>query len=170
MERDEIKAKLWVLGQRVLESEGIELVQVDLDRQRGGWLLRLTIDKPAGISLSDCQRVSEQFGAELDVEDLIPGSYVLEVSSPGLDRPLRSEADFHRFIGKLVAISTDEPIAGHRHFVGHLTAYQEGVATLLDARGAEHSIPRQRISKARLEVEFKRERVAQPAALRGKPS
>src|SRR5882672_3360225 len=127
MERDEIKAKLRVLGQRVLESEGMELVRVDLDRQRGSWLLRLTIDKPTGISLLDCQRVSEQFGAELEVEDLIPGSYVLEVSSPGLDRPLRTEEDFHRFIGKLVVISTDEPIAGRRHFVGHLAAYQEGV-------------------------------------------
>jgi len=154
METDEIKAKLRALGQRVLESEGMELVQVDLGRQRGAWLVRLTIDKPAGISLLDCQRVSEQFGAELDVADMIPGSYVLEVSSPGLDRPLRSEEDYHRFIGKLVAISTDEPIAGQRHFVGHLTGYQKGVATVVDARGDEHSIPKQRISKARLEVEF----------------
>jgi ribosome maturation factor RimP len=154
MDRDEIKAKLRALGQKVLESDGMELIQVDLDRQRGSWLLRLTIDKPTGISLLDCQRVSEQFGAELDVEDWMAGPYVLEVSSPGLDRPLRTEADFRRFIGRLVAISTDEPVAGQRHFVGHLTAYQEGVATLVDARGAEHTIPRQRISKARLEVEF----------------
>ena len=154
METGEIKAKLRAMGRRVLESEGMELVQVDLGRQHGAWLVRLTIDKPEGISLLDCQRVSEQFGAELDVEELIPGSYVLEVSSPGLDRPLRSEEDFHRFIGKLVAISTDEPIAGQRHFVGHLTAYHEGVATVVDARGAEHSIPMQRISRARHEVEF----------------
>ncbi len=154
METDEIKAKLTELGQRVLGTEGIELVQIDLGRQRGAWLLRLTIDKPAGVSLLDCQRVSEQVGAELDVEEFIPGSYILEVSSPGLDRPLSSEKDFCRFIGKLVVISTDEPIDGQRHFVGHLTAFQGDVATLVDARGAEHSIPRQRISKARLEVEF----------------
>lgn len=132
----------------------MELVQVDLERQRGGWFLRLYIDKPGGVTLGDCQAVSEQMGAELDVQDLIEGAYTLEVSSPGLDRPLRSDDDFRRFIGKRVALSTFEPIEGRRHFVGRLQGFESGVARLIDDKEAEYAIPRQKISKARLEVEF----------------
>ncbi|HEV8336722.1 MAG TPA: ribosome maturation factor RimP [Candidatus Polarisedimenticolia bacterium] len=154
MQKGETFAKISDLGHRVAEAAGMELVQVDLERQRGGWFLRLYIDKPGGVTLGDCQAVSEQMGAELDVQDLIEGAYTLEVSSPGLDRPLRSDDDFRRFIGKRVALSTFEPIEGRRHFVGRLQGFESGVARLIDDKEAEYAIPRQKISKARLEVEF----------------
>jgi len=153
MEKSEILAKVIHLGSRIFEKEGIEMVHVDLNGQHGGWLLRFYIDRPGGVTLMDCQKVSEQVGAELDAEDLVPGSYTLEVSSPGLDRPLRKEEDFYRFRGRLVAISTLEPISGQRHFVGHLKSYEEGIVTVAEASGREHTIPKAKISSARLEVE-----------------
>lgn len=133
----------------------MEIDQLELGRQRGGWFLRLTIDKAGGgVTLDDCQRVSQQFGAELDSLDLIPTTYTLEVSSPGLDRPLRSDRDFVRFSGRLVAISTFEPVDGQKHFVGRLKSFQDGIVTIADERGAERRVPRDKISKARLELEF----------------
>jgi ribosome maturation factor RimP len=152
--KDEILAKIEPLARRILASDGIELVEVDLGRGPRGWLLRLVIDKRDGVSLDDCERTSRQMGAELDAEDLIPTSYTLEVSSPGLDRPLRTDEDFRRFTGRLIALSTSEPIRGQRHIVGRLTAFGEGIARIVDERGAEYEIPREKIAKARLEVEF----------------
>ena len=154
MQKGEILAKVADLGRRIAEGAGFEMVHLDLERQRGGWFLRLTIDKPGGVSLADCQAISEQFGAELDLKDLIESSYTLEVSSPGLDRPLRTEADYARFTGRRVALSTFEPIQGRRHFVGLLKSFEAGTVTVVDEKNNEVAIPRQKISKARLEVEF----------------
>ncbi len=147
-------AKINDLGRRIVEEAGLEMVHLDFEQQRGGWLLRLFIDKPEGVTLGDCQAISEQFGAELDALDLMERSYTLEVSSPGLDRPLRTEADYRRFTGRRVAISTFEPVLGRRHFTGRLKSFESGVATVVDDRETEYAIPRQKISKARLEVEF----------------
>ena len=131
----------------------MEMVHLDLERQRGGWFLRLFIDKPEGVSLDDCAAVSRQFGAELDAWGVLDDSYTLEVSSPGLDRPLRSEADFLRFAGRKVAISTFAPIQGRRHIVGRLISLDSGIVTVEDDKKTKFEIPRQSISKARLEVE-----------------
>jgi Uncharacterized protein conserved in bacteria len=154
VQKGETFAKISDLGRKVAEAAGMEMVHLDLERQRGSWFLRLYIDKPGGVTLGDCQAVSEQMGAELDVQELIDGAYTLEVSSPGLDRPLRNEDDFRKFIGKRVALSTFEPIEGRRHFVGRLQGFESGVATLIDDKETEYAIPRRKISKARLEVEF----------------
>lgn len=154
MEKGELLAKVSALGRRVLEQCGMELVDVELHRQRSGWFLRFTIDRPGGVSLDDCQSASQQLSVELDVEDIIPVAYTLEVSSPGLDRPLRTDADFIRFTGRLVVISTFEPVSGRRRFVGHLRSYREGVAWVVDEMGTEYAIPRAKIAKARLEVEI----------------
>src|SRR4029450_993152 len=108
------------LGARVLQGLGIELVHVNLERQPRGWFLRYFIDRPGGVTLEDCQEASRQLGAELDVEDLIQDSYTLEVSSPGLDRPLRTEEDFRRFLERLIVIHTFEPLERRRDFVGYL--------------------------------------------------
>jgi ribosome maturation factor RimP len=154
MDKSEIMAKVSQVGQRVIEGMGLELVGIDLERQRGGWFLRFFIDKPGGVTLEDCQSASKQLGVELDVDNTVPDRYTLEISSPGLDRPLRSDEDFHRFTGKLAVIHTFEPILGRRHFVGQLRSLDAGVVTMIDAEGRHWAIPRSAISKARLEVEF----------------
>ena len=132
----------------------MELVHLDMERQRGSWLVRLFIDKPGGISLDDCAAVSGQFGTELDAQALVDGAYTLEVSSPGLDRPLRDVSDFRRFTGKLVAISTIEPFHGRRHFIGRLVSFESRIATVMDGKQNAYSIPFDKISMARLEVEL----------------
>ena len=154
MDKSEIMAKLSRIGGRVLGGLELEMVGIDLERQRGGWFLRLFIDKPGGVTLEDCQAASKQLGAELDVEDVILDRYTLEVSSPGLDRPLRTEEDYHRFVGRLATVHTFEPIQGRRNFVGLLRSLHEGVVTIVDAEGRRWKIPKSNISRARLEIEF----------------
>jgi ribosome maturation factor RimP len=125
--------------ERVAASSGLEVVDVEL---RGGGksrMLRIVIDrpavnvsdKPAGVTHEDCANLSREVGTILDVEDVIPGgSYLLEVSSPGLDRKLSRAADYQRFTGNLVKLTTRNPVNGGRHFVGRLAAFQDGRLTL----------------------------------------
>ena len=107
--------------ERVAASRGLELVEVDF---RGGGkarMLRVFIDKPGGVTHEDCANVSREVGTILDVENAVPGgSYLLEVSSPGLDRQLVRPADYERFAGSLVKVTTREPVDGNRHFQGRL--------------------------------------------------
>src|SRR5256885_7900 len=111
--------------ERVAASSGLEVVEVEF---RGGGksrMLRIFIDKPGGVTHQDCADLSRELGTILDVEEAIPGrSYVLEVSSPGLDRALRRPADFERFVGSRVKLTTREPIAGNRFFEGRLETFQ----------------------------------------------
>jgi ribosome maturation factor RimP len=148
--------------ERVAASSGLEVVDVEM---RGGGksrMLRIVIDKPnanvsdkpAGVTHEDCANLSREVGTILDVEDVIPGgSYVLEVSSPGLDRKLSRPADYERFTGNRVKLTTRNPVIGTRHFVGRLASFQDGRVTLeLDSerkrsRSAE-SIPQ------KLEIEL----------------
>jgi ribosome maturation factor RimP len=124
------------IASRVASSRGLELVELDL---RGGGkkrMLRLTIDKPDGVTHEDCANISRELGTILDVEDVIPGgSYLLEVSSPGLDRRLSSAKDYQRFTGSLVKLTTREPVNGNRHFEGRLEAFQDGRLSLDLAQG-----------------------------------
>ena len=117
--------------ERVAASRGLEVVDVEF---RGGGkarLLRVFIDKPGGVTHEDCANVSHEVGTILDVEDAVPGgSYLLEVSSPGLDRQLVRPADYERFAGSLVKVTTREPVEGNRHFQGRLESFQEGRLTL----------------------------------------
>jgi len=134
----------------LLQSEGCEFVDVEYRREGRGWVLRLFLDKPGGVTLDDCQRVSEQVGDLLDVEDLIPTAYTLEVSSPGLDRPLKRPEDFVRFAGRAVRVSTVTPVEGQHHFAGTLRGC-EGEVVLLELAGSRLvRIPRGAISRARL--------------------
>jgi ribosome maturation factor RimP len=116
---------------RVAASSGLEVVEVEL---RGGGkarMLRIVIDKPAGVTHEDCAKLSREAGTILDVEDVIPGaSYTLEVSSPGLDRKLFRAADYERFTGSLVKLTTQEPVSGNRHFEGRLERFEGGRLTL----------------------------------------
>ena len=120
------------IAERVAASSGLEVVEVEM---RGGGksrMLRIVIDKaPAGVTHEDCANLSREVSTILDVEDVVPGgSYVLEVSSPGLDRKLSRPADFERFTGSRVKLTTRNPVNGNRHFVGRLENFHDGRLTL----------------------------------------
>ena len=136
-----------------LEAEGFSLVDVDYTWEQGGWVLKVFIDKKGGeVMLDDCARVSREFGQLLDVEDIIPVSYRLEVSSPGLDRPLKKEEDFIKYSGKRVRIKTKELISGRRNFKGDLLGCAEGAITVQVEGSGVFTIPLSSILKANLEI------------------
>ena len=137
----------------VLEELELELVEVQYRREQSGWVLRLIIDSHDGVSLDDCAAASREIGQILDIEDFIDQAYNLEVSSPGLDRPLKSMADFQRFIGRKAKIKTIAPIAGEHVFTGRIQQTEEETI-ILDLGTKEVSIPFSEVAKARLEIEF----------------
>src|SRR5574340_703994 len=114
------------IAERVAVSEGLAIVDVELKGGRSNPLLRVYIDKPQGVSHADCQLVSEQLSAMLDVEDPFPGSYTLEVSSPGLDRRLVKPGDYEHFTGRRARLVLREPIANQTVFEGRLAGYEGG--------------------------------------------
>jgi ribosome maturation factor RimP len=118
-------------------------------------ILKVFIDKTGGVTLGDCEQFSKALSAVLDVEDPIQGSYVLEVSSPGLDRPLRTLADFQMSIGKLARIITRESIERQNFFIGRIREVKDNVISVEMAEGAVIDVPFEEISKARLEIELK---------------
>jgi ribosome maturation factor RimP len=118
------------IAERVAASSGLEVVEVEL---RGGGkarMLRIVIDKPNGVTHEDCVRLSREVGTILDVEDAISGQYTLEVSSPGLDRKLIRAADYERFTGSRIKLTTQQPVNGNRHFEGRLESFEHGRLTL----------------------------------------
>ena len=127
------KERLLEILEPPVAAMGFELADIDVHLGRRG-LLRLYIDRDGGVTLDDCQRVSEQIGAFLDVEDPLPGSYVLEVSSPGFDRRLRTLAHFERFVGENVKVELKDARDGRRRFVGKLAGV-EGGDVLLEVDG-----------------------------------
>jgi ribosome maturation factor RimP len=146
------------VARRVTAGRGFELTDALVTRDKNGYLVRIYVDKEGGIGLDELQSVSEEVSAILDAEDPIPSAYTLEVSSPGLDRPLKTEADYARFVGKLVKLSSYEPVDGRRHWLGRLTSFEDGVVTvsLEKEGGLVASIPLSKLSHGRLEVEFPR--------------
>jgi ribosome maturation factor RimP len=137
----------------VLKELGFELVEVLYRREQTGWILRLAIDKQDGISLDDCASISREISQLLDIEDFVDQAYSLEVSSPGLNRPLKSMAEFERFVGRLAKIKTIEPIAGEHVFIGKINK-TEGESIVLEVGSKEVTILFSQVAKARLEVEF----------------
>src|SRR5437773_5369578 len=142
----------------IIESQGYELVDVELKGAGKSSVLRVYIDRPAGISHRDCELVSEQVGTVLDVEDLIPFSYTLEVSSPGLDRKLVKESDYTRFEGKLARIQTRIPLNQQKVFRGRLQGLHDGKVRLELRNGDVLDIPLDVIDEARLEFDWDAER------------
>jgi ribosome maturation factor RimP len=143
---------------RVTADRGFELVDVEIKKQKDGPVVRLFVDKEGGIGLEELESVSHEVSAILDAEDPIKGGYTLEVSSPGLDRPLKDEKDFRRFVGRLARISSYEPIEGRRHWTGRLLSVEEGAVTveLPAEKGVVCRIPLGKVAAARLEAEFPR--------------
>ena len=150
---DVVNKRVETVALPLLEELGLELVEVQFRREQSGWVLRLIIDKQGGVNLEDCTAVSRELSQLLDIEDFIDQAYNLEVSSPGLDRPLKSMADFQRFTGRKAKIKTIEPIAGEHVFIGKIQQ-TEGESIVLEVRRREVVIPFSQVAKARLEVEF----------------
>lgn len=144
----------------IVVAEQLELVDVEFKREGRTNYLRLFIDKPGGVTIEDCQHVSRECEVILDVEDLIRTQYVLEVSSPGLDRPLKTEEDYQRLQKRLVKLKTFQAIQGRRNFLGYLqetiaeTATSPMVVKITTLDGEDLQIPYPLIASARLEVEF----------------
>jgi ribosome maturation factor RimP len=133
----------------VVSDLGYELWELEYAPRAGGALLRLYIDSPDGISLDDCERVSRTVSATLDSADPLPGQYTLEVSSPGLDRVLRTRAHFERFAGERVRIEMARPVDGRKRFSGQLLAANDQQITL-EVDGGRVNLPIGEIHKARL--------------------
>ena len=142
-----------LIGQ-VVEGQGYEMVEVEFKGAGKSSVLRIFIDKADGISHRDCELVSEQVGTVLDIEDLIPSSYTLEVSSPGLDRKLVKETDYSRFDGKLARIQTRIPLNQRKVFRGRLQGLYSGKVRLELQRGDLLDIPLDVIQEARLEIDW----------------
>jgi ribosome maturation factor RimP len=150
---NDIKQRVSHMARQIADAQGIKIFDIEL-LGRGKLLLRVIVDKEGGVTLDDCERFSKSLGAVLDIEDPFPGSYRLEVSSPGLDRPLKNINDFKKNIGKLARIVTGEEIEKQKFFIGRiLEISNDSVKLLVEKR--EIDIPFAKISKARLEVEFK---------------
>jgi ribosome maturation factor RimP len=146
------------LIEETVQSQGYELVEAELKGGGKNSILRIFIDKPSGISHRDCELVSEQVGTVLDVEDLIPSSYTLEVSSPGLDRKLVKESDYTRFDGKLARVQTRIPLNQQKVFRGRLNGVHDGKVRLESPKGDLMEIPLDVIQEARLEFDWAAER------------
>src|SRR5579871_6244724 len=149
------------IAARVADSYGLELFDVQYRREGSGMVLRVQIDRPGpaasadeSVSVEDCAKVSRDLSAILDVEDVVPASYTLEVSSPGLDRPLRRAEDYARFAGRRAKIVMRQPVDGQSFFKGTLGGV-EAADVLIDADdGKRHRVPLAVITRAHLEVEF----------------
>lgn len=142
------------IAERVVTSEGLALVDVELKGGRTNPLLRIFIDKPGGVTHGDCQLVSEQISAILDVEDPFPGSFTLEVSSPGLDRKLVKPSDYTHFAGRRARVVLRDPVDGKNVFEGRLAGFEAGRVRLQVDEGVVHELEFSNISKARLVVEL----------------
>jgi ribosome maturation factor RimP len=150
---NDLRQKILQLAKQVAEEEEVELVDIEL-LGRGKVLLRAVIDRENGITLDDCEKFSRSFAAVLDVEDLFSGPYTLEVSSPGLDRPLKDSKDFGKNKGKLVRIVTSEKISNQNFFIGRIEDIDVSYVKIR-TNEREFDIPFDKISRARLEIELK---------------
>ena len=161
-----VSEQLRAVAARIAGSYGLDLFDLQFRRESHGWVLRVVLDRPPAesettaeesVTIDDCRQVSVDLSTHLDVDPSLVGDvdrkYTLEVSSPGLDRPLRGEADYRRFTGRLAKIVTREPVAGQSHFAGRLTGFDEGHVLLTEGKRV-HRVPLAAISRARLDVEF----------------
>lgn len=155
----DVKEQVETLARPVTLSLGLELVEVEYKREGRRMVLRLYIDKPGGVSLDDCADVSREIAAVLDVDDVIPGRHTLEVSSPGLNRPLKTKSHYEAYAGRLVKIKTFEMLpddAGNlrKTFLGELLGVEGDMIRLKLREGQTASIPLPAVAKAHLEFEI----------------
>lgn len=157
-ERDrQLVARIWQLAEPVIEAEAMELVEVQYRREPQGWVLRLYVDKEDGVTIDDCTTVNRVIGDLFDVADPIEHAYHLEVSSPGLDRPLRKYEHFEREVGNVIKVVTSIPFENRRKFKGILTGAESDAITL-DCDGQSYSIPLAVVERASLRYFESKER------------
>ena len=152
--REEYEQQTETLLEPIVTELGFELVDVEYVKEGGTWYLRAYIDKPGGIAVDDCEAVSRRFSDILDEEDYIADSYVFEVSSPGLGRPLKKEKDFKRSLGEEVEIRTYRAIDRQKEFVGLLKAYDDSTVTITYEDDTEQTFDRGDIALIRLALDF----------------
>ena len=133
--RGDLLESVVALVEPIITGEDMELVDLQFRRENRGWVLRILLDKEGGVKVADCTEISRQVSTLLDVKALIDYSYVLEVSSPGLNRPLKKEVDFERFKGKKVFIELDRSIDGQGKFSGKLLGIDGGIITIMTEKG-----------------------------------
>jgi ribosome maturation factor RimP len=150
-----ILEKVEELSAPILSERGAELVDLQFVHEHGQWVLRYFVDKPAGITLDDCATISNDLSQILDTTDVISQSYSLEVSSPGIYRPLKKESDFQRFIGECADVTLYAPVEGRRHFRGTIEAVAQGAVTIRDHDDKSFALPVADIAKAKLDPEIK---------------
>lgn len=143
----------------ILEAQNFELVEVEFVKEGKSWFLRVFIDKEGGIDIEECAFVSEQLSDKLDAcdPDPIPQAYFLEVSSPGAERPLKKEEDYHRAVGEYIHLSLYQPVEGEKQFEGFLQSFDEEQLVIkirIKTREKELTIERKNIAKARLAIQF----------------
>ena len=137
----------------IVEARGFELVDVEYVKEGGSWYLRGYIDKPGGITVNDCEAVSREFSDRLDEKDFIEDSYIMEISSPGLDRPLKKEKDYQRSMGALIEIRTYRPIEKRKEFRGILKSFTPDTVTI-EEDGTEITFQKKDTALIRLGIDF----------------
>jgi ribosome maturation factor RimP len=152
---ESVASKIEEIAKRVTESEGLELVEVEVKGGGEHRFVRISIDKPDGVSHGDCESVSQQVGTILDVEDVVPGGrYTLEVSSPGVERKLLKPQDYQRFQGKKAKVTLRDPIGGRRNWEGTLAGIEDGLIRLDMERGDPLRFTFDQVQKANLKFEW----------------
>jgi ribosome maturation factor RimP len=149
-----IISKIEAVAERVGQSEGIEIVEVELKGGGKSRLLRISIDKPEGVTHTDCELISHQVGTILDVENVVPGAYTLEVTSPGVERKLLKCKDFERFQGKKIKAILREPVENSRRWEGTLASCADGLITLEIVEGKTIQFPFEQVETANLKFEW----------------
>jgi ribosome maturation factor RimP len=149
------------IAERVAAARGLEVWDIQSRRETAGHVVRVFIDRPGpsatpddSVSIEDCEQVNREIGTILDVEDPLPFAYTLEVSSPGLDRPLRGIDDYQRFSGRLAKVVVSEPVDNQKAFEGRLHGVEGDIVLLTGPNGRVHRLPMRLIARGRLEVEF----------------
>lgn len=157
MNAEILKKKIFEMASNIAADEGVDLYDVQIQGSGKKTILRVYIDKDSGITIDDCERMSKSLSALLDIEDPIKSPYTLEVSSPGLDRPLVKQKDFQKNIGKLVRIITSEKIENQNLFIGRIIDVGDNWVRISYGKKGKSEylfIPSEKISKAKLEIEF----------------
>ncbi len=154
MQAKEVEALITAMVEPLLQDTGLTLVDVEYVKEVGTWYLRAYIDKPGVIAVDDCEAVSRRFSDILDEKDYIEDSYIFEVSSPGLGRPLKKEKDFKRNLGEEVEIRTYRAIDRQKEFVGILKSYDENTVTITYEDETEQTFDRKEIALIRQALDF----------------
>lgn len=152
--KENIEAQAEELLLPILDSLGLELYDVEYVKEAGNYFLRAYIDKEGGVTIDDCEAVSRAYSPKLDEKNFISDAYTLEVSSPGLGRPLRRERDYEKSVGKEIEIHTYRAVDGSKIFFGTLTAYDRATVTIREEDGKERTFDKPDLSMIRLAFDF----------------